>query len=94
MKSFLIAFSVLALIGVSPALTKQNGFGSETDTSSNDTQGMSGKPAKNNDNEGTSTTETTTTTSGPKGALKNDKYTPNQETTTESEITDYPGKNR
>ncbi|MFN4140199.1 hypothetical protein [Aestuariivirga sp.] len=93
MKNFLLALSALALIGVTPALAN-NGFGSESDTTTSQTQGMSGKPAKDNGNEGTTTTETTTTTTGPKGALKNDKTTPNQTTTTETEITDYPGKNK
>jgi hypothetical protein len=64
------------------AIAAPAGFATETE----ETQGNSGKPAKDNNNQGT----TTTTTTGPKGALKNDKETPNQETT----ITNYPGKNR
>jgi hypothetical protein len=40
MRHFLIAFSVGALISVTPAFAKQNGFGSETDTSTSNTQGM------------------------------------------------------
>jgi hypothetical protein len=67
---------------VPAAIAAPPGFETET----TDTQGMSGKPAKDNGNEGTTTTETT----GPKGALKNDKDTPNQETG----VTDYPGANR
>ena len=74
----LTAVAVLAFAVVTPAMGRHNGFGSKTTTTS--TQGNSGKPAKQNGNNGT--TDTTTTTTGPRGALKNDKSTPNQTTTT------------
>lgn len=81
----LAALAAIVLGIQAPAFAQPPGFDSETD--STETQGRSGKPAKENDNEGTLTT--TTTTTGPKGALKNDKDTPNQETTTTSS---GPGK--
>ena len=80
MTAAIFATSAFTLSGA--AISAPPGFDSETEQ----TQGNSGKPAKDNGNEGT----TTTTTTGPKGALKNDKVTPNQETT----VTDKPGKNR
>ncbi len=76
----LAALAMLVLGVQNPTWAAPPGFGSEEDTAN--TQGNSGKPAKDNGNEGTQTT--TTTTTGPKGALKNDKGTPNQETTTTS----------
>ena len=65
----LAALAMLVLGVQNPSWAAPPGFGSEQDTV--ETQGNSGKPAKNNDNEGIQTT--TTTTTGPKGALKNDK---------------------
>jgi hypothetical protein len=77
--------TVALVLGAQNLAWAKQGFDTETDTTV--TQGNSGKPAKDNNNEGTKT-ETTTTT-GPKGALQNDKVTPNQETTTTSS---GPGK--
>lgn len=75
---------VLSMVAFTPmtAHAKQ-GFGTETTS----TQGSGGKTntSTNPDNQG----QTTTTTTGPSGALKNDKSTPNQTTSTS-----LPGKSR
>ena len=65
------------------AAAKRTGFATESTT----TQGSGGKTnlKANPSNEGT----TTVTTTGPSGALKNDKTTPNQTTST-----NLPGKKR
>jgi hypothetical protein len=83
-KLALITTGVALAFGLSsPVFAAPAGFGEEKNT----TQGGSGKTTSANpDNEG----QTETTTTGPRGALKNDKETPNQETN----VTNLPGKNR
>jgi hypothetical protein len=77
MAKLIAAVSAFALAIYSiPVMAAPQGFGSET----TETQGNSGKPANPNSSESSQGTQETTTT-GPKGALKNDKDTPNQETT-------------
>jgi hypothetical protein len=70
-----VAAAFLALSGAAGTAIAKKGFGSETET----TQGNSGKPANPNQSDNSQGTKTETTT-GPKGALKNDKETPNQDT--------------
>jgi hypothetical protein len=77
MRNFLTIAGAAALLALSgAAMAAPPGFGSETET----TQGNSGKPANENQSDTSQGTKETTTT-GPQGALKNDKDTPNQETT-------------
>jgi hypothetical protein len=73
-------------------------------TTTEETQGRSGKPAKMNDNQGTSETTTTTTViteeTGPRGVLKNDNTdNPNFDSTviaveTDTAETDAPGRSQ
>ncbi len=85
--SALILSGLVAFSTASFAAGSHVGFG--TNSSTDITNGNSGNSNGNLDNSGTTTT--TTTTTGPSGALKNDKFTPNQETTT---TTDGPGNSK
>jgi hypothetical protein len=87
---------------------KKNGFGSEettvTTVTAEETQGRSGKPAQDNNNQGTAETTTTTVVvteeTGPRGVLKNDNTdNPNFDeqiiaVDTTSAETDAPGNSK
>ena len=103
-----LAALALALAVANPALAagKKSGFGEQTDTTviltDEETQGRSGKPAQENDNQGTATDTTTTVIvveeKGPRGVLKNENtdnpnYDSTTTTTSTTEETDKPGRN-
>ena len=82
------------------------GFETDTDTTvvvtDEETQGRSGKPAQENDNQGTATDTTTTIIvvdeKGPRGVLKNENtdnpnYSSTTTVTSTTEETDKPGRN-